>query len=68
MFQLKINLNLSKKLEERILKNIEEHGVNRGVAALIKLNDKYVFLINEKEPFNKEWMFVSGGVEKGRKR
>lgn len=65
MFKLKFNLTLTEELKEGMLKNVKEQGYNKGVASILNFNNKYVFLINQKEPFNKEWMFVSGGVEQG---
>jgi len=62
MFELKINLKLSAELRNKIL-NAKNINIYKGVTGIIKLKNKYVFIINEKEPYNKEWIFVSGSVE-----
>ena len=65
MFRINTNLPINEDLKERILKNIEKEGFNKGVTGILKLDDKYVFVVNQKKPFDHEWIFVSGGVEAG---
>lgn len=63
MKTLKIKFPLTKKLEQRIIENIERLGENIAVGGIIKLANSYILVKNKKPPFNKGWIFPSGGIE-----
>lgn len=60
---LKVKFPLTKQLKNRIAENIKKNGENVAVAGLIKQNNYYLLVKNEKPPFNKDWIFPAGGVE-----
>jgi 8-oxo-dGTP pyrophosphatase MutT (NUDIX family) len=61
--EIEIHLPLAAELKERIERNLKRNKENTGVSSLLKLKDYYVLVLNTKPPFNKKWIFPSGGVK-----
>jgi 8-oxo-dGTP pyrophosphatase MutT (NUDIX family) len=61
--EIKIHLPLAAELKERIERNLKRNNENTGVSCLLKLKGYYVLVLNTKPPFDKKWIFPSGGVK-----
>jgi 8-oxo-dGTP pyrophosphatase MutT (NUDIX family) len=61
--EIEIHLPLATELKERIERNQKRNKESTGVSSLLKLKGYYVLVLNTKPPFNKKWIFPSGGVK-----